>query len=134
MIKKLTNKWLDFAKADLEAAEVLLESGKTRWSYQLCVLHCHQAVEKILKTVIVEEGGEVKKIHDLIALLKYSGLQLPEEYIEYIDKLNPHYQLPRYPDIYYKGPVLKYDKKIAEDYFNKTKKIFLWLEKSIQKK
>jgi HEPN domain-containing protein len=101
-MKNLTKKWLDFARADLEAAEVLLKSGKTHWSYQLCVLHCHQAIEKILKTVIVKNGDEVKKIHDLITLLKDSKLKLPEKFQEHIDQLNPHYQLPRYPDISYK--------------------------------
>ena len=60
-MKSITKKWLDFARADLEGAKVLLRSGETHWSYQLCVLHCHQAIEKILKTVIVENGDEVKK-------------------------------------------------------------------------
>jgi len=43
-------------KADLEAAEVLVRAGKTSYSYQLAVLHCHQAIEKILKTIIVDNG------------------------------------------------------------------------------
>lgn len=130
-MNKLTKKWLEFAKADLEAAEVLLKSGKTHWSYQLCFLHCHQALEKILKMAIVDSGKEIKKIHDLVKLLKDSDLKLPVEFEDFIDKLNPHYQLPRYPDIPYKGPILKYDRETAKNYFGKTKEIFLWLEKKI---
>ncbi len=133
-MKKLTKKWLDFAKADLEAAGVLLKSGETHWSYQLCVLHCHQAIEKILKTVIVDREKEIKKIHDLIKLLKDSGLKLPTEFEEFIDRLNPHYQLPRYPDIPHRGPVLKYNKEVAKYHFDKTKEIFLWIEKKILSK
>ncbi len=90
-MKKLTKKWLDFARADLEAAEVLLKSGKTHWSRQLSVLHCHQAIEKILKTVIISNGDEVKKVHNLIFLLNESKLKVPQEFKQYIEELNPHY-------------------------------------------
>lgn len=130
-MKDLTKKWLDFAKADLEAAEVLLNSGKTHWSYQLCVLHCHQAIEKILKTIIVENGDEVKKVHNLIFLLEESKLKIPKEFNEFIENLNPHYQPARYPDIFYKGPIFKYTKEMSKRYFTKTKKIFLWIEKKM---
>lgn len=130
-MKKITKKWLDYARADLEAAEVLLKSGKTHWSYQLCLLHCHQAIEKILKTIIVDKNEEVKRIHDIITLLEDSEVKLPKELQEYIDELNPHYQHPRYPDIPYKGPVFQYNKKIAEYHFNKTKTLFLWLTKKL---
>ena len=51
--------------------------------------------------------------------------------VEYIDSLNPHYQLPRYPDIRYKGPILRYNKKVTREYFDKTKQVFLWIEKKI---
>lgn len=130
-MKNLTEKWLDFAKADLEAAEVLLKSGKTHWSYQLCVLHCHQAIEKILKTVIVKNGDEVRKVHNLIFLLSESKLEISEEFKRHIEELNPHYQPSRYPDIFYKGPILKYDKEIAQHHLSRTKEIFLWIEKKL---
>ena len=72
----------------MEAAKVLLKSGETHWSYQLYVLHCHQAIEKILKTVTVDNGDEVKKIHDLVKLLRDSKLELLENFQEHIDNLN----------------------------------------------
>ena len=62
----LTRKWLEYAKADLEAAVVLVKSGKTHYSYQAAVMHCHQAVEKMLKTLIVSNNEAPKRIHDLI--------------------------------------------------------------------
>lgn len=132
-MKEITKKWLDFARADLEAAEVLYESGKTHWSDQLCVYHCHQCVEKILKTVIIKKGNQPKRIHDLISLLEESDAKLPKHLQEYIKELNPHYQLPRYPDMPARGPVFKYDKKAAEYHIKKTKEILLWLKKSILK-
>lgn len=130
-MKEITKKWLEFAKGDLKGAEVLLKSGKTQWTDQLCVLHCHQAMEKLLKSVIVEKGKKIKRIHDLIILLEDSQLELPKEFRDYIDRLNPHYQPSRYPDIPYKGPILRYSKKIAKEHFYKTKEVFLWIEKKL---
>lgn len=130
-MKKITKKWLEYVKADLEGAEVLFKSAKSHWSYQLCVWHCHQAMEKVLKAVIVEKNGEIKKVHDLVKLTKDSELELPRDFQEYIDKLNPHYQPPRYPDIPYKGPIFRYTKEIARSHLNKTKEIILWIEKKL---
>lgn len=132
-MKEIAKKWFDFARADLEAAEVLLKGGKTYWSDQLCVYHCHQCIEKIFKTVIIEKGNQPKRIHDLISLLEESKVKLPKHLREYIEELNPHYQLPRYPDIPYKGPIFRYNKEIAKHHINKTKEILLWLKKSILK-
>lgn len=130
-MKEITKKWLKFAKGDLEGAETLLKSRKTDYGYQLSVLHCHQAIEKILKATIIEKGKEIKKIHDLITLLEDSKIDLPKDFEEFIEKLNPHYQPTRYPDIPYKGPILRYNKEIAQEYFKKTQEIFSWLEKKL---
>jgi len=133
-MKEITKKWLKFAKGDLEGAEILLDSAKGDYSYLLAIYHCHQAIEKILKAVIVEKGKEIKKIHDLIVLLGDSELDLPREFQEYIDKLNPYYQPTRYPDIPYKGPTLKYNQEVAQGHLEKTKEIFSWIEKKLMSK
>ena len=51
-MKSIVKKWLEYARADLEAAEVLVSHPKSHYSHQLAVLHCHQAIEKIIKTFI----------------------------------------------------------------------------------
>lgn len=130
----IVEKWLEYARVDLEGAEVLVKNPKSSYSYQLSVLHCHQAVEKILKTVIVANNQEVKKIHDLVRLVELAKLKLTEELFDYIKELNAHYQPARYPDIKYKGPILKYNQGIAKYHFKHTKEIFLWIEKKIRSK
>ncbi|MCK4859897.1 MAG: HEPN domain-containing protein [Candidatus Omnitrophica bacterium] len=132
-MKRLTKKWFEYAEANLEAADVLLKSGRTHWSDQVCVYHCHQCIEKTLKTVIVEKEGEPKRTHNLIVLLQDTEIQLSEEFKKYIEELNPHYQLPRYPDTPHKGPIFRYNKKVSKYHFDKTKKIFLWIKRSILK-
>lgn len=128
-MNKLLEKWYKYAKADLEAAEILVAHPKSHYSCQLSVLHCHQAIEKILKTLIISQSHEPKRTHNLIFLFQESKIGLPKELIEYIEKLNPHYQPARYPDIPYKGPTLKYNIKIAKEHLSKTKKLFKCIEK-----
>lgn len=127
----ITKKWFGYAKADLEAAEILMKHPKSSWSYQLAVLHCHQAIEKLPKTVIVSKGEEVYKIHDIVKLAETSKLELPPESQEYLKELNVHYQPSRYPDTPHKGLILKYNKETAKYHFERTKRLFLWIEKKL---
>lgn len=130
-MNSITKKWLKYAKGDLEGAEILLRSTKSQYGYQLCVLHCHQAIEKILKAIIVEKGETPIKTHNLVFLLQKTKLEIPEDFRNYIEELNPHYQPARYPDIVYKGPILKYNKETAQYHFNKTKSLFSCLKKKL---
>lgn len=130
-MNEIIKKWLEYAKADLEAAKVLVDAGKSNYCYQSAVLHCHQAIEKILKTVIISRGGEPKRIHDLIKLSHDVNFKLPVRFQNYIAKLNVHYQPSRYPDIQYKFPTLKYNFKIAEYHFKNTEELFAWVEKKL---
>lgn len=135
-MNSIVKKWLEYAKADLEAAEVLIKHPKSGYSYQSAVLHCHQAIEKIIKTVIVLNEDEVYRIHDLVRLAELSELKLADEFQNYIRELNVHYQPSRYPDISYEGKTGKfyYSKENSQYHFNMTKKLFLWLEKKITSK
>jgi len=134
MKNDIAKKWLDYAKAELEAVEILVKNPKSRFSYQLAVLHCHQAIEKILKTIAVSKKLEPKRTHDLVKLAFDSKLKIPSELQEYIKKLNIHYQPARYPDIHYKNDVIKYDKETGFYHFKQTKKLFQWLEKELKSK
>ena len=134
MKSDIAKKWLDYAKAELEAAEILVKNTKSKFSYQLAVLHCHQAIEKILKTTAVSKGLEPKRTHDLVKLFSDSKLRISPEFQEYIKKLNAHYQPARYPDIHYKNNVIKYDKATGLYHFKQTNKLFGWLEKELKSK
>lgn len=126
-MEEAAKKWLDYAQGDLEAAEVLLEHPKSHRSYQLVVMHCHQAVEKLLKAVIVKQEKEIKNIHDLTRLLEELDIDVPRELSEYVDELNPHYHTPRYPDLPSRGPSFSYNKEIALYHISRTKELFVWI-------
>ena len=65
-MKKRIEQWFQFAKIDIESAEVLNEKDRLT---QAAAFHCQQAVEKILKGAIESFDKTVPRIHDLIRLL-----------------------------------------------------------------
>ena len=117
MEKELLKKWLLYAKSDLDAAWRLFESPKPNsWTYLLILWHCHQAIEKILKMVIVKKNKELFKIHDLPRLLKHSEIKnISEKYLNFIFNLNSFYLRPRYPDLNY-APFPKLNRKSTGKY------------------
>lgn len=53
------------------------------------VFMCHLALEKMLKAHVTEITQSIPvKTHDLIYLLKKCQLELPQEHLEFIGKIN----------------------------------------------
>ena len=96
-MKKITQKWLEFAKKDLENAEVLFKGGAG--SYEGAIWHCHQAIEKTLKALLTEQNKRILKIHDLPKLLKDNEILFPKAILEFSEEINPYYNQVRYPDV-----------------------------------
>ena len=93
-------------KHDLEVAKILL----TEEEYLDVVLfHIHQAVEKYLKGYLIYKGWELKKIHDLEALIT-EAISFDVEFQRYLDfgrKLTAFYFEERYPP----GPITHHSKE-----------------------
>ena len=66
----LTKKWLERAKYDLETAKAMLKSGR----YLYVAFMCQQSLEKILKGIILENGGEVLRTHSLVRLAEVAQI------------------------------------------------------------
>jgi len=120
--KKIYSKWINFAKDDLKMAEILFENK----SYKGCIYHCHQAIEKSLKALLIAKNKRVRKTHDLADLLKNTAIRCPDELLEFIYRLNPYYNPIRYPDVVVDFP-LKYDKKSSQEILRLTKDVSKWL-------
>lgn len=130
MTKQILKTWMLFAKSDLDAAKRLFNSPRpNRWTYLLTLWHCHQAIEKMLKMIMLEKGKELIKTHDLPRLLKLSEIDnTSEKYVNLIYNLNNFYLRPRYPDMVYSSfPNL--DRKSTKKYLESTNELFLWLKK-----
>ncbi len=126
-MKKITRKWLEFARKDLKDAEVLF-NGK---SYEGAIWHCHQAIEKTLKAVLVEKGFKLRKTHDLIGLIADAEIDLSKSISDFIDNLNPYYNPIRYPDAALEAK-LSYSRNSCQSILKATKEVIKWLKTLIQ--
>lgn len=126
-MKKITQKWLEFAKKDIKDAEILFKGR----SYEASIWHCHQACEKTLKAIIVEKNIRLRKTHDLVGLSEDAKINLPKNISEFIDNLNPYYNPIRYPDVFLESK-LAYSRPIAQTILKITKEVSKWIKTLIQ--
>lgn len=129
--KDWANYWLEDSERDLKAAGSLIRDE----IYEKAVYHCQQAVEKIVKAILICFGS-YEKTHYVANILRkevenrdikeYSG-EL-EDVIKIAEELEPHVSLSRYPGI--SGdevwlPSREYSKEIAESAFSDAKKTLI---------
>ena len=112
IMRKDTKNWLALADYDLETARHMLTTGR----YLYVVFLCHLALEKILKAHIAEFTQEVPiKTHDLIYLVKKCELELSENHLDFIGKINTASIPTRYPDDLQRS-LKEYPKSVVENY------------------
>lgn len=99
-IKNLWLEWIEKADEDLLSLGSLLKHQEGSPSTG-CFL-AQQAVEKLLKAILVFYKAEFEKIHDLIALLNRVKSYEPEieKFIENITIITRYYIETRYPGDY----------------------------------
>lgn len=118
-----TQNWIAMAEYDLETARHMLATGR----FLYVVYMCHLALEKMLKAHVAEVTQSIPpKTHDLIFLVKKSGLNLPQPYLEFIGKINNASVPIRYPEDLQKM-VAQYPESVARDYLERTEEVIQWL-------
>ena len=94
-MKDETNKWLEYADENLRSAKVLFDSEL----FNPCLQNAQQAVEKMLKAVLVESATKLKKTHsinELVSILAEKGLnvEITEDECDLLDSI---YLPSKYP-------------------------------------
>ena len=94
-MKDETKKWLEYAEENLHSANVLLDSEL----FNPCLQNAQQAVEKMLKAVLVESATKVKKTHSINELViiiseKSMNVDITEDECDLLDSI---YLPSRYP-------------------------------------
>jgi predicted nucleotidyltransferase/HEPN domain-containing protein len=80
-----TQNWIALSDYDLETARHMLATGR----FLYVIFMCHLALEKMLKAHFTEVTQSIPpKTHDLIYLIRKSGLELPQAHLEFIGKIN----------------------------------------------
>jgi HEPN domain-containing protein len=119
-----TRNWISMSEYDLETAWHMLTTGR----YLYVVFMCHLALEKMLKAHVTEATQSVPaKSHDLIYLLKKSGINPPQSHLEFIGKINNASIPTRYPEDLQRM-LREYPEPVVRDYLRQTEEVLQWLK------
>jgi len=120
-MKEETKIWLLQAKEHLGDAEYMYSGHR----YSMSVYCFHQALEKILKAVIVDKADKLPpKIHNLDQLARETTLEFSESDLEDLAEITRHFWRVRYPD-YQK--YMYTNKDSVEPTVIKSQKIYTWV-------
>jgi len=94
-MKDETKKWLDYANENLQSANLLLDNKL----FNPCLQNVQQAVEKMLKALLIESAIKLKKTHsinELVRILSDNGLNvnITEDECDFLDSI---YLPSKYP-------------------------------------
>lgn len=121
--------WLEMADYDFDTAKAMLDTKR----YLYVAFMCHQVIEKTLKAYwsnVLEEPP--LKIHTLSRLAERTGLdkEMPEEYQDFIDVLEPMNIEARYPS--YKERLLKsLSEERCKYILSETANVKLWIQNKL---
>ena len=128
-MKEETKLWVDKAEEDFDNALYNFRGHR----YGITAFLCQQALEKIIKAVIVEVVNKrPAKSHDLIKLAKDANLtdKMPKKWLPELRSLTQYYFLVRYPDI---GKKFFTTPKIAKEVLGLLKEIYPWVKGRLKK-
>lgn len=91
----LSRQWAERAQYDLDTADAMFKAGR----YLYVLFCCQQAVEKMLKSVIVQRTGKLPpRIHQLARLVEVAGVAVDERQVDFLRELSAYYIPTRYPE------------------------------------
>jgi HEPN domain-containing protein len=91
---------------------------------ELCIFHCQQALEKLLKSILIERSptGRTKRTHDLVFLAESVEVSLSEAQFQFLRRLGELYNPSRYGD-----EDVDFEYALPEEWRRQTKELFSWL-------
>ncbi len=122
------DRWVRQADHDLDNAKKNLDIE----AYDVCLILCEQAAEKILKALYIKERNEEPpRTHSLRKLVELTDM--PEDALKLVAELDSYYLVLRYPDV---GDIVPYenvDYEDAEDGIDKAEQIIDLAKIQLQK-
>ena len=116
--------WLRQADYDMGTAEAMQGSGR----YFYAVFMCHLSIEKALKGLYIQKFKDAPpRTHNLLYLLEFIDLDLPEDMYDFVFTLNRVSVLTRYPDDLQKM-LEDYNKEKTNEILGKSKELLRWLK------
>ena len=120
--EKILKEWVEFARMDFLTAKHLHEYMHPKPLEIICY-HCQQAIEKLLKGVLISKGVTIKKTHDLglLAEMLQEYTEVDEKYLEMCADLTPYGVKIRYPQELF---IAEYHVKKA---LEETQELYDWM-------
>jgi len=118
------DEWLRQAQYDMETADYLFEGER----YFYAVFMCHLSIEKALKGLYVKRFNKTPpKTHNLIYLIEFINIDIPENHYDVIFTLNRISVPARYPDNL--QTILKeFNKSKTIEVIEQSKEVLKWLK------
>ena len=121
---KIVRHWIERAQYDLDTAKAMLECRR----YLYVAYMCQQAIEKIIKAIIAQQGKENLPVHNLVRLSEIAQIreELTDGRLDFLASLTPYHIEARYGD--YKESLSEIiNGDTASELYNKTREFFQWL-------
>ena len=98
-MKELARRWLTFADKDRQTSEQIKESRGLR---TIAAFHVQQTIEKSLKAILVCQGQNPPRIHDLVRRAALVAATVGESVIHTgeLERINQYYTFSRYPQTF----------------------------------
>ncbi len=118
------DEWFKQADYYMDTAEFMFSGER----YFYSVFMCHLSIEKALKGLYIRKFKDAPpKTHNLLYLLEFIDLDLPEDMYDFVFTLNRVSVLTRYPDDLQKM-LEDYNKEKTNEILGKSKELLRWLK------
>ena len=122
-MKELARRWLTFADKDRQTCEQIKDSQGLR---AIAAFHTQQMIEKSLKAILVCEGQNPPRIHDLVRLAAVVSAATGELVVnaDELERINQYYTFSRYPQAFQTDPSEEPSASELESMISTGRKIF----------
>ena len=119
--------WQELAQRDYPVMENLFENSHYMWSLYIG----HLILEKVIKARYIFDNETIPpKTHDLVKLIKSTKLNVSEDNLIFLNKVNDFNIETRYTD--FKSKLYnECNKEFTEINLNKIKEIYQWIKTTI---
>jgi HEPN domain-containing protein len=91
----ISRQWAERAQYDLDTADAMFKAGR----YLYVLFCCQQAIEKMLKAVIVQRSNKLPpRIHQLARLVQIAKLTIDDKQMDLVREVSNYYLPSRYPE------------------------------------
>ena len=121
--------WQELSDYDITTTKYMFQTKR----YPYCLYMCHLSIEKILKSIIMQQTSQHPPFtHNLVALAKTTEINFDEQQKILLSDLTEFNIEARYPE-WKKQFYKRANRKYTYNYFTQTQKFQKWLKKSLKK-